>query len=213
MYFAMKKSGLSLFFMALVMGSMSVLSTDLSEGKSGCSSCHNTDHAAELSDPAYYKGPQLGGFDSNYILEQLVSFKEGRRGTGLAAAEAMRSAVKGLTGEQLRPLAKWAAGLEGEKAFNYQSAKEYAGYDIYVEKCKGCHNGFIGRAMTGSPRLDYLDSNYLLQQLNYFDQDLRKFDHPNKHQRKMQAVVKGLTVREFAELTDFFHGATAGVHE
>ena len=62
--------------------------------------------------------------------------------------------------------------------------------------------------MTGSPKLKYLDVDYIVRQLHFFDEGFRNFDQPTKHQLKMQTVVKSLTDDEFEVLTRFIASAS-----
>ena len=61
--------------------------------------------------------------------------------------------------------------------------------------------------MTDSPRLDGLDSKYLLKQMALFRTGSRTVMEPSKHQTKMMSVVKSLTDEEFLSLTTFIKQA------
>lgn len=161
-----------------------------------CISCHT--HNAK----SIFPGPQLGGLPADYIYQQLDNFKHDRRGND-AETEMMKNVVLGLTDKQARGLSEWTSDLEVVQVFDGNKAADSVGYKIYEAKCQDCHNSFIGRFMTDSPRLDGLDSAYMLKQLALFKSGSRTIAEPNKHQTKMLSVIKSLTDEEFLSLTRF----------
>lgn len=166
-----------------------------------CIACHT--HNV----PSVYPGPQLGGLPADYIYQQLDNYKQGLRGQD-AETEMMKSVVLGLTEKQAKGLSEWAADLEVVPLFDYNKAVDSPGYQIYQAKCQDCHSSFMGRFMTDSPRLDGLDSAYMLKQLALFKSGIRTVKEPTKHQTKMMTVVKSLTDEEFLSLTAFIKQAT-----
>jgi len=156
----------------------------------------------------YDTGPPLGGLTEQYILRQLEGFKYGRRGIAHPAARTMSQAISGYSDEELREIARWASNIKGERHFDYTLGKGSKGYELYREKCKGCHEGAIGRRMTDSPKLRNLDVDYIVRQLHFFEEQLREFDEPTKHQLKMQTVVQSLTEEEYEALSRFILGAS-----
>ena len=174
--------------------------------KNKCLSCHRYQ-----VDGVVFRGPQLGGFSEGYILAQLYNFKEGRRGAGSSQPAAMADAVRDLTGQEFKNLAKWAASLDKEKIQGTLPPRMFSGAKLYADKCRGCHNSFMGRLMTGSPRLDYLSADYVARQLNFFDQGFRSIRNPTKHQNKMKAVVQGLSPEDFGLIIDYIREMTISV--
>lgn len=165
-----------------------------------CISCH-TYQAQSI-----YPGPQLGGLSAEYIYQQLENFKLDLRGED-AETEMMKNVVLGLTDKQAKGLSDWASDLEVVPVFDYNKAIDAPGYQVYQAKCQDCHSSFIGRFMTNSPRLDGLDSSYLLKQMALFKTGSRTVREPSKHQTKMMSVVKSLTDEEFLSLTAFIKQA------
>ena len=163
-----------------------------------CKSCHN--NKSEAMD---FKGPQLGGFSDSYIMAQLQNFKSGRRGVGSPSANAMANAVKDLSDSELEEISEWASSQESVQTLNDRNNSDSEGETLYEEHCSGCHNGFFGRLMTGSPRLDYLDADYIEQQLKFFAKDQRGFGEPDKHQLKMKVVAKKLAGQQTDRIVDY----------
>ena len=148
-------------------------------------------------------GPLLGGLTETYVLRQLKAFRDGWRGAGHPAAKSMSDAITRYSDDELKVISHWASNTQSHKHFDYSLGKGGDGYQLYSDKCKGCHDSVIGRYMTGSPKISYLDTDYIIRQLHFFDEDFRGFDQPTKHQLKMQTVVKSLTDDEFEVLTRF----------
>ncbi len=165
-----------------------------------CISCHT--HNVKSAFP----GPQLGGLPADYIHQQLENFKLGLRGDD-AEAQMMKNVVIGLTEEQARELSEWSSDLEAEQIFDINKAEHAVGFKVYQAKCLDCHNSFIGRFMTDSPRLDGLGASYILKQLALFKNGSRTVVEPSKHQTKMISVIQSLTDEEFLSLTEFIKQA------
>lgn len=159
------------------------------------------------------RGPPLGGLGKQYILRQLKGFKYGWRGAGHPAARSMSDAIANYSDEELKEISHWAANIQSDKHFDYSLGKGSDGYQLYSDKCKGCHDSVIGRYMTESPKINYLDTDYIIRQLHFFDEGSRNFDQPTKHQLKMQTVIKSLTDDEFEVLTRFIASASLNKDE
>ena len=177
-----------------------VVYADESMGKltETCKSCH-TDKVEAVE----FRGPQLGGFSESYIMAQLQNFKKGRRGVGSPSASAMANAVKGLSDSEIEEISEWASSQASVKTLKDQADSDSDGETLYEEHCSGCHDGFFGKLMTGSPRLDYLDADYIEQQLKFFANDQRGFGEPDKHQLKMKLVAKKLSSQETNHIVDY----------
>lgn len=163
-----------------------------------CNSCHGV-----YNDQLDYQAPQLSGLKADYIFEQMKNYREGLRGRGSKAAAAMAAAVQQYDEEQLKQIASWASDREGKRLLAYEKDSADPGAVLFVERCQGCHQSFMGRLMTGSPRLDYLGGEYMVAQLDLFRADERQIPEPDKHQVKMVAVVKSLNEEELGALMEF----------
>ena len=186
-------------FLGLVMSSLT-FADEIASKHHICIACHT--HNAK----SIFPGPQLGGLPSDYIYQQLENFKLGLRG-GDAETEMMKNVVLGLTERQAKGLSEWASELEVVPVFDIDKATDTVGFKVYEAKCQDCHNSFIGRFMTDSPRLDGLDSGYILKQIALFKSGSRTVAEPSKHQAKMISVIKSLTDEEFLSLTTFIKQA------
>lgn len=182
----------------LLLASVTLAESETIAYQDECMGCH-----AGSEGDAETTGPQLGGLGEQYILRQLQDFKYGRRGTGHPAARAMSEAITKYSDQELKTIAQWASDAPSSVRFDYSSGKYSSGYQLYNAKCKGCHDSFIGRYMTGSPKLNNLDTVYIVRQLLLFDQGFRNFEEPTKHQLKMKTVIQSLTEEELASLTRF----------
>ena len=161
-----------------------------------CRSCHSNKALDS-------RGPQLGGFSNSYIVAQMQNFKSGRRGDGSPSAHAMANAVKNLSDSEIEELAEWASSQESVQTLKVHSNLNSEGETLYEEHCSACHNGFFGRIMTGSPRLDYLEADYIEQQLKFFANGQRGFGEPDKHQLKMKVVAKKLSGQQRDQIVDY----------
>lgn len=153
-------------------------------------------------------GPPLGGLSEQYILRQLEGLKYGWRGAGHPAAGIISQAISSYSDQELQDIARWASNIESEKHFDSSLGQGSTGYQLYADKCKGCHDSVIGRYMTGSPKLKNLDVDYIIRQRHYFDEGFREFEQLSKHQLKMQTVIHSLTDDEFEVLTRFIDSAS-----
>ena len=153
-------------------------------------------------------GPPLGGLTETYVLRQLEAFRYGWRGAGHPAARLMSDAIASYSDEELKDISHWASNIQSDKHFDYSLGKGSDGYQLYSDQCKGCHDSTIGRYMTGSPKISYLNTDYIIRQLHFFDEGLRELDQPTKHQLKMKTVVQSLTDDEFEVLARFITSAS-----
>lgn len=173
-----------------------------------CLSCHG-----ERNSRLEYQAPQLKGLKKGYILQQLQNYRRGLRAHGSRAAEAMTAAVQQYDDRQLEDIASWAVSLDGDPRLFYAKDSTDPGAVIFVEQCRGCHESFMGRLMTGSPQLDYLSGEYMTAQLDQFRSGERSILEPGKHQVKMVAVVKALDEQQLRALKAFLMEHTHEVDE
>ncbi len=72
-----------------------------------CTACHTPTGSGNA--PAGF--PHLGGQRSDYVVPQLVAYREGARKTDEAYGEAMRQVANGLTDTEIKSLASYIQGL------------------------------------------------------------------------------------------------------
>ena len=164
-----------------------------------CLLCHGSN--LQHSDNS---GPELGGFSRKYIQQQLMSFKNGQRGEDTATGRIMAAEVKQLTYDQIKGVSRWAATLPHEQKLNFKQQMYSSTATVFEEQCKGCHVSFIGRHITGSPRLDDLEPDYINRQLDSFKANERNLQNPSKHATKMKAVAASLTNSQLSSLQAYF---------
>ena len=178
--------------------SVSALASSQPDFADNCLGCHGAQNR-ELE----YQAPQLAGLKKSYILKQLQSYRDGLRGKGSKAAAEMASAVQQYDDKQLKKIADWASDLEGKALLSYAKESKDPGAVIFINQCQGCHESFMGRLMTSSPRLEYLSGDYMVAQLNLFRSGERQIQDPGKHQKKMLTVTRALSDSDLAALKTF----------
>ena len=200
------KSAVLLIFMLPTLRAMA--SSETVAYQNECMGCHDGQNKARL-----VVGPPLGGLGEQYILRQLEGFKYGRRGSDHSAAQIMSQAIGRYSDQELKEIARWASKIKSSQHFDSALGEGSDGYQLYQEKCSGCHDSRVGRFMTGSPKLRNLEVDYIIRQLHLIDDGFRNFDQPTKHQLKMQTVIKSLTDDEFEVLTRFIARASLDKNE
>jgi cytochrome c553 len=132
-----------------------------------CSTCHG----ARGEGLAALKSPAIAGLPSWYLLSQLTSFREGRRGHDVADAQAflMATTVKSLTPEHLRAVIEHTSHLPTITPEKITGADLTAGRTHYQEHCMACHryNG-SGELVFASPPLTGQPAWYLSEQMRKF---------------------------------------------
>ena len=184
----------------VLLGSSSVISEPLTHKQKSCLSCHTVDSRTA------FRGPQIGGLPEAYIYQQLVDFKTGLR-VGVDEQNVMAAVSQSMSEAQMKDIAAWAADLETTVMFDYRKASDLPGFQVYEATCQSCHSSFMGRLMTGSPKLESLSRDYLMSQLHLFRDGSRQFKSPTKHQTKMVKAVKELSEADFVDLNDFIKRA------
>jgi len=194
LFFAM--AGLTATGVALISASVALAAEP--EFASQCLGCHGA-QKAEFA----YQAPQLAKLKKNYIFTQLQGYRDGLRGLGSKEAGEMAAAVQGLDDQQLEAMASWAATLKGQALHTFDRNSSELGAVIFSDHCYGCHQAFMGRTMTKSPRLEYLDGGYMVAQIGLFSSGERRINQPNEHQAKMVDVVKALNEEQLTALNNY----------
>ena len=184
----------------VLLSSTTVISEPLTHKQKSCLSCHSVDTRTA------FRGPQIGGLPEAYIYKQLVDFKTGLR-VGVDEQNVMAAVSQSMSEAQMRSIAEWAADLETTVMFDPSKASDLPGFQVYETTCQSCHSSFVGRLMTGSPKLENLSLDYLVSQLYQFRDGSRHFKSPTKHQTKMIKAVKDLSEADFANLNAFIKSA------
>jgi cytochrome c553 len=164
-----------------------------------CESCHSID--TKISSIA----PSLDGMADDYIVEQLESFRQSKRGIDPTDAftRDMSQQAKALSDEQISSIADYYSGRTRQLSNESVAGNVENGERLYKGQCEGCHSSMLGRYFTKSPRITHLRGSYLLAQLNQFSKDKRLVAEDSKHKVKMVAVAKKLSESEQSSIVAF----------
>jgi cytochrome c553 len=163
-----------------------------------CASCHNADGNSAI--PANAK---LAGQHPEYILAQLQAFKSGKR-----ANPVMSGMVAGLTDDDMRNIAYWAASQKPKAGFAKNKDLVAMGEKIYkggiadrqVPACAGCHSPTGAGIPSQYPRLSGQHAEYVANQLTGFR------DGTRKNSAQMSQVTAKLNDKEIKALADYVAG-------
>jgi cytochrome c553 len=165
-----------------------------------CSACHGQNGHSVNGE-----WPNLAGQHTSYIVEQLKSFKSGRRVNAV-----MQPLVAGLSDEDMQDIAAYYAsqtesGLEADPSYWKAGEKLYRGgvRERNVPACIACH-GPIGRgnAPAKYPALRAQHAKYTLKQLRDYKSRERKTGPANI----MQTIAGRLTEEEMRNLASYIQG-------
>jgi cytochrome c553 len=163
-----------------------------------CASCHNADGNSAI--PA---NPKLSGQHPEYILAQLYAFKSGKRANAI-----MSGMVAGLTDDDMRNIAYWAASQKPKAGFAKNKELVAMGEKIYkggiadrqVPACAGCHSPSGAGIPSQYPRLAGQHAEYVATQLTGFR------DGTRKNNAAMSQVAAKLNDKEIKALADYAAG-------
>jgi cytochrome c553 len=163
-----------------------------------CAACHNADGNSAI--PA---NPKLAGQHPTYLLEQLREFKSGKR-----ANPVMGGMVAGLTDDDMRNIAYWAASQKPKAGFAKNADLVKMGEKIYkggiadrqVPACAGCHSPSGAGIPSQYPRLSGQHAEYVATQLTGFR------DGTRKNNASMSQVTAKLNDKEIKALADYVAG-------
>ncbi|MFM2083725.1 MAG: hypothetical protein RLY95_543 [Pseudomonadota bacterium] len=163
-----------------------------------CAACHNADGNSAI--PA---NPKLAGQHPEYLLAQLQAFKSGKR-----ANPVMGGMVAGLTDDDMRNIAYWAAAQKPKAGFAKNADLVKMGEKIYkggiadrqVPACAGCHSPSGAGIPSQYPRLSGQHAEYVATQLTGFR------DGTRKNNASMSQVTAKLNDKEIKALADYVAG-------
>jgi cytochrome c553 len=163
-----------------------------------CVACHTTDGSRGL--PAY---PILQGQHPEYIVKQLVEFKEGKRKNPI-----MNGMAATLTPEDMRNLAAFYSGKKAKDGFAKNKDTVSLGERIYrggigkkgVPACAACHSPNGAGIPAQYPRLGGQQADYTKAQLVAFRQGER-LNSP-----QMSTIAANLSDKEIEALADYIAG-------
>ena len=163
-----------------------------------CAACHGAD-----GNSAIVLNPKLAGQHPEYLLKQLVNFKEGKRANAV-----MAGMVANLTPDDMKSLAAYFAGQKQTLAKAKSNGAGSLGEKIYrggiaatgVPACAACHGANGAGIPKQYPRLAGQHADYALQQLR----TLRTGERANAPM--MMAIAAKMTDAEMQAVADYMQG-------
>lgn len=163
-----------------------------------CAACHGADGNSAIA-----LNPKLAGQHPEYLLKQLINFKEGKRVNAV-----MAGMVANLTPDDMKALAAYYAGQKQTLAKAKSNGASSLGEKIYrggiaatnVPACASCH-GATGTGIPKQfPRLAGQHADYALAQLRAF----RLGERANAPM--MMTIAAKMTDAEMQAVADYMQG-------
>ena len=161
-----------------------------------CTTCHGVELRGNISVDA----PRLNGMEGWYLKNQMLSFKQGHRGThpeDLIGME-MQPQAETLSEEQIDDVVAFVTALPVRTATIEQTVDGDAdrGKALYAT-CGACHGaGGEGNQMLNAPRLAGQSDWYLVRQLEKYQTGARGYDSADVFGQQMKAATAVLTSEE-----------------
>ena len=163
-----------------------------------CAACHGADGNSSI-----VLNPKLAGQHPEYLLKQLINFKEGKR-----ANTVMAGMVANLTPNDMKGLAAYYAGKKQALAKAKSNGAGSLGEKIYrggiaaanVPACASCHGANGAGIPKQFPRLAGQHADYALTQLRAF----RLGERANAPM--MMTIAAKMTDVEMQAVTDYMQG-------
>ena len=161
-----------------------------------CTTCHGVELRGNISVDA----PRLNGMEGWYLKNQMLSFKQGHRGThpeDLIGME-MQPQAETLSEEQIDDVVAFVTALPVRTATIEQTVDGDAdrGKALYAT-CGACHGaGGEGNQMLNAPRLAGQSDWYLVRQLEKYQTGARGYDSADVFGQQMKAATSVLTGEE-----------------
>lgn len=191
------------------------LAGDAAAGKNkieNCVACHGTTGVSE--NPLW---PNIAGQGEGYLIKQIHDIKEGRR-----AAPTMLSFVQGLSDDDIADIAAWYASqppvITGARPFTNEEYNlssdaflalgerlyRYGNKKREIPACSICHSPTgQGNVLAKYPLIGGQHYDYLVTQLNYFANQLRKNDG---EEQSMRLSVQNLRKIEIEAVANYIAG-------
>ena len=163
-----------------------------------CAACHGADGNSAIA-----LNPKLAGQHPEYLLKQLINFKEGKRANAV-----MAGMVANLTPEDMKGLAAYFAGQKQTLAKAKSNGVGSLGEKIYrggiaatnVPACASCHGANGAGIPKQFPRLAGQHADYALAQLRAF----RLGERANAPM--MMTIAAKMTDAEMQAVADYMQG-------
>lgn len=182
---------------------------DVDAGKAlykSCAACHGPSAEGNSAMAA----PRLAGQWDWYLERQIKQFKEGVRGTDTRDHNGaqMLAAVQVLANDQaVSDISAYLASLSFELPASPTKGDLRNGNNYYQSKCGACHGGNAeGNAMLNSPRLNGLESGYLVRQYYNFQKGIRGVHPSDRYGKQMKMMANSLaTEKNLLDVVAFIH--------
>ena len=163
-----------------------------------CAACHGADGNSAIA-----LNPKLAGQHPEYLLKQLINFKEGKRANAV-----MAGMVANLTPDDMKGLAAYFAGQKQTLAKAKSNGAGSLGEKIYrggiaatnVPACASCHGANGAGIPKQFPRLAGQHADYALAQLRAF----RLGERANAPM--MMTIATKMTDAEMQAVADYMQG-------
>lgn len=156
-----------------------------------CSTCHGIDSNRPIS-PLY---PKLGGQTKEYLLAQMIDFKEGERTNGQAAV--MKPLMEALTKEEMKTLAKWIA----EQKLEHTSVEDHPGATAFLANgCIACH-GTDGKTPLAPnyPKVLGQNKDYITNQMK----DIKSGARNNGTSAVMHGIMQAVSEDDIKSISEW----------
>lgn len=163
-----------------------------------CAACHGADGNSGIP-----VNPKLAQQHPEYLVKQLQEFKSGKR-----VNATMQAMAAGLSDDDMRNIAYWAASQKAKPGFAKDKALVTLGERIYrggiaerqVAACAGCHSPNGAGIPSQYPRLSGQHADYTVAQLTSFRDGVRQ------NSVQMAQVAARLNDREMKAVADYIAG-------
>jgi cytochrome c len=165
-----------------------------------CNTCHGVDGNSPTT-PMY---PKVAGMNKDYLLEQMIDIRDGKRANGMSIA--MKATVASVKNEEFEAIAEW---LSSQKGLNVAAAADDEAAALYQEKgCAACHGAdgisIVISDENGIPsQLAGQTEHYLFSQMK----DIRDGKRANAHSDKMKVKVEGISDADFQKMAKWLAAA------
>jgi cytochrome c553 len=163
-----------------------------------CASCHGAD-----GNSAAPENPKLAGQHPEFLVKQLMEFKNGKRKNAI-----MQGFAATLSDEDMRNIAAWAASQKTKPGFAKDKALVAAGERIYkggiadrqIAACAGCHSPSGAGIPSQYPRLAGQHADYIASSLKAYR------DGSRANNAIMMGVAAKMNDREIKAVADYLAG-------
>lgn len=167
-----------------------------------CAACHGANGEGNAAIGA----PQIAGQNQEYLLRQLIAFKEGARENDSSYAKVMSVAVTELGSDEIAPLSQYIASMNvtSKNAEKSKDSNLRNGENLYNANCGACHGSAgKGNPRLGAPKLAGMDTAYLLRQYTAFKNGKRGGAESGRYGKQMAMMAKAVGDKGLSDTLDY----------